>query len=322
MTPAGNAGYKERSRLAAGGLILLWLLAAGCGRGASQAATSPVATRAATQASRSTSAPASTPAPSATSQPQKQKVTYKNGDLTLTAILFKPAGPGPFPAVVWNHGSEQDPENSAQFDTIASVFVPAGYVVIAPERRGQSSSQGPYILDALAQVRAAGGPAAQAQYLVQQMEGTQLDDQLAGLTYLKGLSYVDESRIVVAGCSYGGIQTLLAAERGAGYRAAVAISPAAESWDSNKPLQDRLIKAVDGTTIPVFLIHPAKDVSLAPGMVLGAEFQRLGKPYQLKIYPPSGNDTFDGHCFGGFGPNVPRPWAADVVAFLAGALLR
>ncbi len=320
MTPAANAGYNERSRLAAGGLILLWLLAAGCGKGGSQAATSPAATRPATQASRATSAPraTSTPAPSAT--PQPQKVTYKNGDLTLTAMLFKPAGPGPFPAVVWNHGSEQDPENGPQFDGIASVFVPAGYVVIAPERRGQSSSQGTYIQDSLAQVRAASGAAAAQQFFVQQMEGPQLDDQLAGLAYLKTLPYVDQSRIVVAGCSYGGIQTLLAAEKSAGYKAAVAMSPAAESWDASKPLQDRLLKAVGNINMPVFLIHPAKDVSLAPGMVLGAEFQRLGKPYQLKIYPPSGNDTFDGHCFGGFGPTVPHPWAADVLAFLAGAL--
>ena len=68
---------------------------------------------------------------------------------------------------------------------------------------------------------------------VRLMEGEHLDDQLAGLAYLKRQPYVDPHRLVVAGCSFGGIQTLLAAERGAGYRAAVAISPGALSWSDS-----------------------------------------------------------------------------------------
>src|SRR5258708_17956093 len=120
------------------------------------------------------------------------------------------------------------------------------------------------------------------------MAGPQLDDQLAGLVYLTSLPYVDKDRLAVTGCSYGGIQTLLAAERGAGFKAAVAISPGAESWNGNKYLQDRLIKAVDGINMPVFLLHPEKDANVAPGYVLGQEFQRLGKPYGLEIYPPFG----------------------------------
>ena len=55
------------------------------------------------------------------------------------------------------------------------------------------------------------------------MEGPQLEDQLAGLAYVKKLAYVDSNRLVVAGCSYGGIETLLAAERGAGLKAAMAM---------------------------------------------------------------------------------------------------
>ena len=81
---------------------------------------------------------------------------------------------------------------------------------------------------------------------VRLLETEQLDDQLAALSYLRRLPVVDRQRIVVAGCSYGGIQALLAAES-AGYRAAVSVSPAALSWDRNDWLKARLVKAVGRT---------------------------------------------------------------------------
>src|SRR6185295_15062136 len=135
-------------------------------------------------------------------------------------------------------------------------------------------SEGPYIQD---EMRAASWNRNQLQ--VELLEGAQLDDQLAGLAYLKSLPYVDQGRLAVAGCSYGGIQTLLGAERGAGYKAAVAISPGALSWNGNPLLQKRLISAAQRIEIPVFLIQPPKDASLEPSRVLGREFQHLGKRY-------------------------------------------
>jgi len=124
------------------------------------------------------------------------------------------------------------------------------------------------------------------------------------------------SALAVAGCSYGGIQTLLAAERGAGFKAAVAMSPAALSWNRNPLLRDRLILAAQRTEVPVFLIQPPKDASLEPSRVLGGEFRRLGKPYTGKIYAADIPEDLQTHCFGGIrrGSHV---WASDVLAFLA-----
>lgn len=255
--------------------------------------------------------------PAPTANLNKQKITLQSDGLTLVSYLYKPNGNGPFPGIIWNHGSEQHPDTSAEFDKIASVFVPAGYVVVDPVRRGQGESQGQYIDDQVVQEAQAHGKAAGAQLLVQLMEGPQLDDQLAGLAYLKNLPYVDKNRLAVVGCSYGGIQTLLGAERGAGYKAAIAMSPGAESWNGNKPLEDRLIRAVSGINIPVLIIHPAKDASLAPGYALGPEFQRLNKPYGLKIFPPFGSETSQGHCFGGEGSQI---WSPDALAFLSNVL--
>ena len=253
-------------------------------------------------------------APTSAATPVKQRVTFKSGALALVGFLFKPEGAGPFPALVWNHGSEKNPGLGPQFDTVASIFVPAGFVVFAPMRRGHGYSEGPYISDVVDHTRAAQGAAAANQMVVHLHETEQLDDQLAGLDYVKHLSFVDTSRLVVAGCSYGGIQTLLGAERGAGYRAAIAISPAALSWQGNPPLRDRLVRAVSKIDMPVMVLQPAKDASLEPSRVLGAEFKRLGKPFSGKIYPATGPEEEQMHCFGGArGMHV---WADDALAFL------
>ena len=244
----------------------------------------------------------------------KVRVTFKSGSLTLVGFLFKPDGAGPFPGVIWNHGSEKAPGTGPEFDSVADIFVPAGYVVFAPMRRGHGDSEGQYIKDRLDAEEQKNGRDARERLQVQLLEGPQVDDQLAGLDYLKSLPFVDKNRLAVVGCSFGGIQTLLAAERNVGFKAAVALSPAAESW-ANKYLQARLLKAVDGINIPVFLIHPEKDASVGPGYTLGQEFQKLGKPYGLKIYPPFGPADEQGHCFGGAkGHHI---WAPDVLWFLS-----
>ncbi len=199
----------------------------------------------------------------------KQKMTFKSGNLTLTGYSYKPAGSGPFPLVIWNHGSEPDPAGGPQFDSVAAVFVPAGYAVFAPIRRGQSESQGEYVQNRIKATVASQGLPTAARLMVRLMESEQLDDQLAGLAYAKTLKWVDSTKTVVAGCSYGGIETLLAAERGAGFKAALSISPAALSWASAPPLQDRLKQAVRRIEIPVLLIQPPKDASLEPARVLG-----------------------------------------------------
>jgi dienelactone hydrolase len=215
----------------------------------------------------------------------KQRVTFKSGDLTLVGYLFKPNGAGPFPTVVWNHGSEHNPGGGPQFDSVAAVFVPAGYAVFAPMRRGHSDSEGEYVVDATQREAAANGFAAGQKLATRLLESSQLDDQLSGLAFVKKQPFVDTTRLVVAGCSYGGIQTLLGAERAAGYRAAVSISPAALSWRGNPDLRERLERAVTRISVPVFLIQPPKDASLEPARVLGPILEKRSPANRVKIYP-------------------------------------
>jgi dienelactone hydrolase len=174
----------------------------------------------------------------------KQRMTFKSGDLTLVGYSFKPEGAGPFPLVIWNHGSEPDPGNSPQFDSAAAIA-------------------GRLHQDLIKSTVASQGFPAAAHLMVRLMGSEQSDDQLAMPTYAKTLNWVDGSKTVVAGCSHG-IETLLGAERGAGFNAAFSISPVALSWQSSTVLQDRLKEAVRRINIPVRLTQPPKDASLEP----------------------------------------------------------
>lgn len=248
----------------------------------------------------------------------KRHVTFKSAGLTLAGYIYQPPGNGPFPAVLWNHGSEQNPGSGPQFDSVAAVFVPAGFAVFAPMRRGHSDSEGEYITGAVQQETALHGMAAGQRLAARLLETSQLDDQLAGLAFLKQQTFVDTMRIVVAGCSYGGIQTLLGAERRVGYRAAVSISPAALSWNGNPELRARLQTAVSRIDIPVFLIQPPKDASLEPAKVLGPILERRSTANRVKIYPADMPEEQQQHCFGG--AKGMHNWGSDAVAFVQAAL--
>jgi carboxymethylenebutenolidase len=196
------------------------------------------------------------------------------------------------------------------FEPAATVFVSAGYVLFGPVRRGHAGSEGVYLGDEEARAQETTGSQGANQVVVAKLGTEQLNDQMAGLAYLRRLPFVDQSRIVVAGCSYGGIQAMLGAEKSAEYRAVLSISPAALSWEPNPLIRERLLLAVQRIKVPVMLLQPPKDRSLEPSRVLGAEFRRLGKPFSGKIYPAEGRENQQGHCFGGAkasmsGPKMP-----------------
>jgi carboxymethylenebutenolidase len=104
--------------------------------------------------------------------------------------------------------------------------------------------------------------------------------------------------MIVAGCSFGGIQTLLAAERDASFKAAFPISAAAQTWNTTPEIQNRLLAAVRKITSPVLLIQPSKDDSLEPARALGREAQKLGKSsFTTRIYPATMARSERCHCF-------------------------
>jgi dipeptidyl aminopeptidase/acylaminoacyl peptidase len=144
------------------------------------------------------------------------------------------------------------------------------------------------------------------------LETDHLDDQLAGLAWLKKQGFVDTNRIAVAGNSFGGIEVVLGAER-ANYCAAIDASGGAESWMLSPELQTRMIAAVRNSHAPVFFFQAENDYSLAPSRTLSAAMKDVGKIAEMKIYPALGESAADGHSFTWLGTST---WAGDVFAFL------
>jgi carboxymethylenebutenolidase len=249
-------------------------------------------------------------------------VTVRSGDATLGAQLWRPAGEGPFPAVLVNHGSGRTREQlerlgpyERQAETLGPVFARHGYVLLFLFREGvgPSAAAGRSAIDLMNDEAAARGQDARNVLQMSLLEGREMTDARAGLAYLRELPYVDRRRLAVVGVSFGGSLTVLMTELEASLRAAVLFSSAGYSWDRSPELRERLLAAVRRTRVPLFFIHAENDYSTNPGKVLAAEMERLGRPHRLKIYPPVGTTPDEGHDF----PyNSVAAWEPDVFAFL------
>ena len=257
-------------------------------------------------------------------EPEHNTVEILSGRLHLKGSLWRPAGRGPFPAVVFNHSrSDTARINQVQLgltleqvaQVLGPVFVKHGFVFLCPFRRGEgpSADQGQFIGDLLQREEAAKGVEARQRLQLELMTGDHLRDALAGLSFLKSLPYVDAGRVAVAGHSFGGQLTLLEASRDRTVRAAVTFGAAAASWDGSPELRDRLIVALRAGSAPVMLIQAANDYSLSPSIAMESELSRSSKLHVRKIYPAYGATQAHGHNFLYF--DIAR-WEQDVFAFL------
>jgi dienelactone hydrolase len=81
-------------------------------------------------------------------------VSFPSGTATLGGTVYKPQGAGPFPALLYNHGSAPGSLNDLAFEQLGPLFAGHGWILFAPYRRGQglSAAAGPYAVD---EIRAA-----------------------------------------------------------------------------------------------------------------------------------------------------------------------
>ena len=82
-------------------------------------------------------------------------VSFQNDNLTLRGVLYKPGGSGPFPGLIYNHGSAPEMLNNQAFEELGPLFARRSRVFFAPYRRGQglSATAGPFIGDEIAAAR-------------------------------------------------------------------------------------------------------------------------------------------------------------------------
>jgi carboxymethylenebutenolidase len=243
-----------------------------------------------------------------------EAVTFPSGEITLHGVVYKPEGTGPFPAVIYNHGSAPGMMSNDAFAALGPVFARHGWLFFGPYRRGQglSASGGPYIGDQIAAAAERPPAFSAAATMVRLLATDHLDDQFAALAWLRKQSFVQPNRIAVAGNSFGGIETVLGIERG-GYCAGIDSAGGAQSWSQAPALQSLMTRAVRNAKAPIFFFQAANDFDLSPSKTLSAEMNGVSKTNKLKIYPAYGDSPGDGHTFGYFGSDV---WAEDVFGFL------
>jgi carboxymethylenebutenolidase len=247
--------------------------------------------------------------------PAGEVVTFPNAQhRTLHGVVHRPPGAGPFPAVLYNHGSAPGMDAVVAANALGPVFAAHGWLFFMPFRRGQalSADAGPYIMDEIRAARARDGMQARSETMVRLLTTDHLDDQLAALAWLRASGLAQPNRIAVAGNSFGGIETVLGAER-ADYCAAVDSAGGAASWAKAPELRALMIRAVGNARAPIFFFQAENDHDLAPSRVLSAAMRDAGKPFELKIYPPYGSSAEQGHALGYFGADV---WSSDVFRFL------
>jgi len=249
-----------------------------------------------------------------------EEVTFPSGALALHGVVYKPVGPGPFPAILYNHGSAPGMLSSQAFEAIGPRFTARGWVFFAPYRRGQglSAAAGPYIGDQLDAATRKGGVPARATEIVRLLEGDDLRDQLAALAWLRQAGFVRADRIAAAGNSFGGIETVLGVEREP-YCAAVDAAGGAETWAEAPELRAVMIRAVKNARAPIFFVQAENDFDLSPTRVLSAAMKDAGKPFETKIYPAFGSSSRDGHAFAYRGSAI---WFEDVFRFVERSCVR
>jgi len=237
----------------------------------------------------------------------------------LKGILYRPDGRGPFPAILFNHGSGPSQRAyEAEAAALGPVFARHGYAFLYLCRRGVGLSvgQGENSFDAIQRAAAAHGTDGRNATQLELLQSAEVDDANAGLAYLRARPDVDGGRLAVVGHSFGGATALLQGERDAALRAIVTFGAAAFSWPRSPPLQKRLLGAVSAASAPIFFIHAANDFSVAPGKAMAARRHELKMPAKLEIYPAVGRTADEGHAFVYSSVAV---WEADVFRFLDAA---
>jgi dienelactone hydrolase len=251
-----------------------------------------------------------------------EAIDIQSGALTLRAQAWRPSGLGPFPTVLFNHGSYavDDPLPASYPETMGTVFARHGYVFLWLHRRGTglSNGKGDAEGDRMARAQQSGGVDARNRVQMQLLEHESMNEAAAALARLRARPDVDAKRIALVGHSFGGSLSLLLAARDPGVRGIVIFGGAAGSWSQSAPLRATLRAAVQRLSAPALFIHAANDYSTASGSALAAAMNELGKASALKIYPPFGSDARAGHNFLFMSVGT---WEPDVFDFLERALV-
>jgi dienelactone hydrolase len=181
----------------------------------------------------------------------------------------KPAGAGPFPAIVMMHDcSGLGPRSSGAPGRWAKELVAAGYVVIMPDSFSTRGFPGGVCTNADAG-------------RVDVSPRNRANDAHRALAFAQALPYVEKGRIGIMGGSHGGSTTLVAMTR-PGFAAGIALYPRCVDRGVYQP------------AAPVLILIGDRDdwTPAGPCQRLAERARAAGRPVSIKVYPGA-HHSFD-----------------------------
>lgn len=138
---------------------------------------------------------------------EKFLIPSVEADVRLEIVAAKPPSEGPFPTIVFNHGSTGNGQNRSLYSrtvapaVVANYFVERGWMVLFPQRRGRGKSGGAYG-EGLASDGS--GYSCDVEIAIAGFERA-VEDVDAVVKHLRARPDVDQDKLVIGGVSRGGI---------------------------------------------------------------------------------------------------------------------
>jgi len=204
-------------------------------------------------------------------------------------MITPPLEPGKkYPVFFHHYGGPQSQQVSRAWGgALQQYIVDRGYIWFALDNRG-AANRGKAFED----------------HLYQAMGSVEVQDQLAGVAYLKTRDYVDPARITTYGWSYGGYMTLKMLQAAPGtFAAGISGAPVSrwELYDTHYTerymgdprkvpqayIRSDTVQDVARIADPLLLVHGMADdnVVLEHSTVMMAKMQQAAIPFDVMLYP-------------------------------------
>ena len=301
-------------------LLATVIIATGCGSTApnagpgvaterpSTAPASPVAQETATPFPMPTGVPLTwitpSPAVTCTEDPASGKLDYRSGARSYSSNLFRPAGSGPFPAMLVLHTSVGLFDHELAY---GQWLADQGYVALAP--------------DYFAPLGVTSGTLDMKTFQADAVR----EDLARAIDCLGSLAYVDKTRVGAVGFSLGGYFALALGTR-EDVHAVIAYYPGA----CDPPVDQACLARYSMATVaaqmraPVLLLHGQADTVSAFALSRATQdiLQRAGKSSELVPYPGVGHafDFTNRAASPNYNPPATANAKARVLAFLQATL--
>jgi len=227
---------------------------------------------------------------------QEWRVPSPDTDVAAHALLFRPAGAGPFRLAVIAHASTQNVLRRAQmpqpeYRALVALLVARGFAVLVPERLGHGATGGRYVEDQ--------GGCDEADYA---LSGRVTAEEISlALEFLRKHDFIRKDAAVVIGHSAGGWGALALASADPRTISAIAVfAPGRGGHANDEPNRicapHTLLAAAAGfgkaARIPVTWLVAANDTYFAPkfSQALADAFRGSGGKVDLHILPAVGSE--------------------------------